>query len=204
MESKEINRLSEQIVESIIDELREFLLKSASGWIENQTKNGQFSPSRVQVEPDKNNHLDIWQHMATRKCLTSVGTDVLYSNYSGRRVGDLKTTIAGEEMVAIPLRDNTSYTVKPDQVQEWIKTYPAIDVRQQLLAIRQWCIANPANRKSPRGALRFITNWLSRAQDRAPRVNHNSPGNDNLTFKDKAQASSVALARQCTDWEAPF
>jgi len=46
--------------------------------------------------------------------------------------------------------------------------YPAVDVPREIRAAEAWLVANPKNRKSD-GA-RFLTNWLSNAQNRAPRV----------------------------------
>ena len=45
--------------------------------------------------------------------------------------------------------------------------YPAVDVEQELRNMYGWCDANPKNRKTRSGIKRFITNWLSREQNRA-------------------------------------
>lgn len=55
-----------------------------------------------------------------------------------------------------------------DHFGRWSRAYPAVDVEAEVLRAAAWVEANPANRKS--NYLRFITNWLSRAQDKAPRV----------------------------------
>ena len=47
----------------------------------------------------------------------------------------------------------------------WSKAYPAVDVQMELQRMAAWLIANPKNRKS--NYARFITNWLTRSQDRA-------------------------------------
>jgi hypothetical protein len=58
-----------------------------------------------------------------------------------------------------------SWTV-PDLLREqWVKAYPAVDVERELSAAASWLIANPKNTKS--NYARFLTNWLSRGQDRA-------------------------------------
>ena len=51
-------------------------------------------------------------------------------------------------------------------LQIWAKAYPAVDISTELQRMAAWLIANPKNRKS--NYARFITNWLTRAQDRAP------------------------------------
>lgn len=55
-----------------------------------------------------------------------------------------------------------------EQIELWQNAYPALNVKIQLSQIAAWLIANPKNRKS--NYERFITNWLKREQDRAPRA----------------------------------
>jgi hypothetical protein len=54
----------------------------------------------------------------------------------------------------------------------WKEAYPAINIENALAQARAWLIANPNNKK--KNYARFLTNWFSREQDRAPRVNINS------------------------------
>lgn len=57
----------------------------------------------------------------------------------------------------------------PDQLLAlWKETYPAVDVPRVVRESFAWAVANPQNRKS--NWARFLTNWLKREQDRAPRV----------------------------------
>lgn len=69
-------------------------------------------------------------------------------------------------VVELPLNDGDSYPVTQAQVAEWGSLYPAVDVMQQLRAMKGWLNANPAKRKTKRGILRFVNAWLSREQDR--------------------------------------
>ena len=73
-------------------------------------------------------------------------------------------------VVQIPLVDGTDFDVTEAHVAEWALAYPAVKVVQQLREMRAWCIANPANRKTPRGVQAFVVKWLSKEQNRAPRV----------------------------------
>lgn len=66
---------------------------------------------------------------------------------------------------SIPLNDSSEYQVLQSDVDEWVKTYPAVDVEQELRHMRQWSKANPANRKTRRGIQAFIVRWLGKAQD---------------------------------------
>lgn len=51
---------------------------------------------------------------------------------------------------------------------QWSKAYPAVDLHTELSKASVWLIANPKNQKS--NYARFLSNWLSKAQDRAPRA----------------------------------
>ena len=53
-------------------------------------------------------------------------------------------------------------------LKTWADAYPAVDLNVELNKAAAWVIANPKNRKS--NWAKFLTNWLSRAQDKAPRV----------------------------------
>ena len=70
----------------------------------------------------------------------------------------------------LPLIDGTEYLITAAQLAEWQEIFPAIDVAQQLRTMRSWLIANPKNRKTRSGILRFVHGWLSKEQNRAPRV----------------------------------
>lgn len=48
------------------------------------------------------------------------------------------------------------------------EAYPAVDVAREIFAAEAWLVANPKNRKSD--GPRFLTSWLTTAQNRAPRV----------------------------------
>lgn len=57
-----------------------------------------------------------------------------------------------------------------EMIAAWRDAYPAIDVRTEIAKAKAWLLANPKNRKS--NIEKFLTNWLSRSQDNAPRVPH--------------------------------
>lgn len=58
--------------------------------------------------------------------------------------------------------------ISTTQRELWSRAYPALSLDAELASAAAWIVANPANRKS--NYARFITNWLKRAQDRAPRA----------------------------------
>lgn len=53
------------------------------------------------------------------------------------------------------------------KLAEYRESFPGIDVLAQCRAARQWCIDNPARRKTPRGMPAFLTRWLTREQNKA-------------------------------------
>lgn len=71
-------------------------------------------------------------------------------------------------LVLIPLVGGSEHPVMASDVSDWSDAYPAIDVLQQVKAMRAWAIANPKNQKTAAGVRRFITAWLAKAQDKAP------------------------------------
>ena len=67
----------------------------------------------------------------------------------------------------IVLNDKSLYDVTEQELQEWRGLYPAVDVEQELRNMHGWADANPKQRKTRAGIRRFITAWLSKAQDKA-------------------------------------
>lgn len=84
----------------------------------------------------------------------------------------------GAVVITIPLANGTEAAVTEDRVAEWVKAYPAVDVRQQLAAIRQWSINNPTNRKTAAGIGRHITGWLNSQQNGSRALNRSCSGRD--------------------------
>jgi hypothetical protein len=55
----------------------------------------------------------------------------------------------------------------------WRSAYPALDLPAEMAKAAAWLMANPKNKKS--NYERFLTNWFSRAQDRAARTHGGAP-----------------------------
>lgn len=69
--------------------------------------------------------------------------------------------------ITLPLNTGAEYPIAEVQVREFAALYPAVDVLAQLRKMRGWLIANPSNRKTSAGVLRFVTRWLGQEQDKA-------------------------------------
>lgn len=67
--------------------------------------------------------------------------------------------------------------LSPEMLAAWREAYPALDVRQEIAKAKAWLLANPKNKKS--NIERFLTNWLTREQDRAPRISNGQTGFSN-------------------------
>lgn len=83
----------------------------------------------------------------------------------------------------LPLNTGEEHPITAEQVREFADLYPAVDVMAQLRKMRGWLLANPANRKTKAGVLRFVTRWLGQEQDKAgksgavrPTTPPNNPG----------------------------
>ena len=72
-------------------------------------------------------------------------------------------------LIMLPLNDGTEYPVATSMANEWQQLYQATNVVTELRKMRGWLLADPTRRKTKRGILRFVTNWLSRAQDSGSR-----------------------------------
>ena len=71
---------------------------------------------------------------------------------------------------SFPLQDETQYIITTNEVSGWAASFPALGkegVEQCLREAREWCISNPAKRKTRKGARSFLTKWLTRANKEA-------------------------------------
>ncbi len=69
--------------------------------------------------------------------------------------------------LSIPTNKNgEEFSVSEAKVREYQETYPAVDVKAQIREARQWCIDNPAKRKTTRGIPAFLNRWLAKEQNR--------------------------------------
>lgn len=85
----------------------------------------------------------------------------------------------------LPLNTGPDFPITADHVTEFKTAYPAVDVLQQLRAMRIWLVANPAKRKTKTGILRFVNTWMGKEQ------NSGKP----LPFTETTTGTSVAANR---------
>lgn len=77
---------------------------------------------------------------------------------------------------SVPLNDGSEWAVTARTLAEWVQSFPAVDVEQELREMRAWSNANKAKRKTRRGIEAFAVRWLAKAQDTPGRSG--KPSND--------------------------
>lgn len=76
--------------------------------------------------------------------------------------------VASPCFLKIPLiRKDGDFEVTEAMVAEWQETFPGIDVKLVLRKIRAWNFANETRRKTRKGIVNHIIQWLGKEQDRA-------------------------------------
>lgn len=80
----------------------------------------------------------------------------------------------------LPLNTSELYPIYDDDIEEYEKLYPNVNIEQQIRNMKGWLDANPKKRKTKNGIKRFINSWLSREQDK-PSIQH-KPSKNNGTF----------------------
>ena len=76
--------------------------------------------------------------------------------------------------IELPLNDGTMRAVTRTEIAHWKDLYRAVDVETEVRKMRGWLDANPKNRKTAAGILRYMTRWLGKAQDQARTVGSSS------------------------------
>lgn len=74
-------------------------------------------------------------------------------------------------IIELPCVSGKPFPITHTDAEEWETAFPAVDIRQQLSAMRAWLNANPTRRKTSRGMRRFVVSWLDRKQNES----HSAP-----------------------------
>lgn len=80
-------------------------------------------------------------------------------------------------VILLILNDKTEHPVYQEDIDEWKKLYPSVDIIQELRKMKGWLDANPTKRKTKRGIKRFVNGWLSREQDKGGRPSNDKADN---------------------------
>jgi hypothetical protein len=104
-------------------------------------------------------------------------------------------------LVELPTNRGDDFPIYRETVTELGRLYPAVDVEQALRSMRAWLLSNPSNRKTYRGMMKFVNGWLSREQNRAPRMATAGPEGDERAqslakiraYREKLEAEGGAI-----------
>ena len=87
-----------------------------------------------------------------------------------------KAAPASPTVFELPALQNQTVPISQSDIAEWSEAFPAVDIRQQLGAMKAWLNANSKNRKTASGMKRFIVSWLSREQNRGGSIRSETRG----------------------------
>ncbi|WP_230640250.1 hypothetical protein [Shinella sumterensis] len=110
-------------------------------------------------------------------------------------------------VIDLPATQGQVVGISQADVAEWQSAFPAVDVPQQLRAMRQWLIANERNRKTARGMRKFVVSWLSRDQDRGGRLatfQHSQAPPQKSAFQQRQDSIYQKLKRETGDRDDEF
>lgn len=97
----------------------------------------------------------------------------LNNNVSPSKDVDTTAEVSKETSAAVivlPCLKGYQHKIFKEDIENYKKLYPAVDIEQQLRNMLGWLESNPQNKKSANGIKSFITRWLSKEQDKAPKV----------------------------------
>jgi hypothetical protein len=92
-------------------------------------------------------------------------------NESVSEIKDLPTIVEEHLFKLLTNKNDVFYLVTAKEIDYYKSTYQAVNIEQQFREIASWLSANNKNRKTISGMPKFINAWLSKAQNKAPRVN---------------------------------
>ena len=98
------------------------------------------------------------------------------------------------------LNDGTAYGVTEKALSELQSLYPAVNAEQELRNIIGWCNANPKNRKTRSGVMRFINSWFSRAQNSAKKGGQQKKQNAFCNFEDRGTGYDDLVNNSVKEW----
>ena len=79
-----------------------------------------------------------------------------------------------QAVIILPCLSNYNHPIFEEDIKHYKELYPAVDILQELKKMLGWLESNPSNRKTKTGIKAFITRWLSKVQDKAPKVEDDS------------------------------
>ena len=174
---------SEVAVKSALNELKKFNYLKVTKLLPNQTETGRieyiydiFEKPQQDIEKQGVENLGVEILDVEIQALENQGQlNTKELNTKELNTKDIYNAPSNEIATEPPviefiLNDKTYYPVTQKQVDKWSELYPNVDIMQQLRKMCGWLDANPRNRKTKGGILKFVNGWLAREQDKPRKV----------------------------------
>ena len=179
---------SEVAVKSALNELKKFNYLKVTKLLPNQTETGRieyiydiFEKPQQDIEKQGVENLGVEildveiQALENQGQLNTKELNTKELNTKELNTKDIynapSNKIATEPpVIEFILNDKTYYPITQTQVDKWSELYPNVDIMQQLRKMCGWLDANPRNRKTKGGILKFVNGWLAREQDKPRKV----------------------------------
>ena len=179
---------SEVAVKSALNELKKFNYLKVTKLLPNQTETGRieyiydiFEKPQQDIEKQEVENLGVEildveiQALENVPQLNTKELNTKELNTKELNTKDIYNAPSNEIATEPPviefiLNDKTYYPITQKQVDKWSELYPNVDVMQQLRKMCGWLDANPRNRKTKGGILKFVNGWLAREQDKPRKV----------------------------------
>lgn len=140
------------------------------GFLEHQVVNNREKASEI-PEFNKNNDLTR-EDSEIDACMTREPRVPQGREGKGREGNKGKSSgnpSHGESPVtSLPTKTKDEFLIYQDDVDAWSKTYPRLDVMEELRSMYGWLDSNPKKGKTLSGMRRFINSWLQRATKDLP------------------------------------
>ena len=80
-----------------------------------------------------------------------------------------------QAVIILPCIKGYNHPIYQEDLEHYKELYPAVDILQELKLMLGWLESNPNNKKTENGIKSFITRWLGKKQNQAPRVDKSNP-----------------------------
>ena len=169
---------SEVAVKSALNELKKFNYLKVTKLLPNQTETGRieyiydiFEKPQQDIEKQGVENLGVEILDVEIQALENQG-QLNTKELNTKDIYNAPSNFIATEppVIEFILNDKTYYPITQKQVDKWSELYPSVDVMQQLRKMCGWLDANPRNRKTKGGILKFVNGWLAREQDKPRKV----------------------------------
>lgn len=89
-------------------------------------------------------------------------------NLTNKRIN--QEPLTNKDIYAISLKDGTDFNPTLEDLKLWSKSFPHVDFEREFPRMESWLDANPSKKKTRQGAKKFISSWLSRADNNSKPV----------------------------------